>query len=437
MNSLITKSITEIHKLRNILYTLNVNGSRIVKHTPLQLNKRLSVKYGVNVYLKREDLQPIRSFKIRGAASRILALDKDKRNKGVVCASAGNHAQGVAQTCSALNMSADIFIPTTTPTQKIRRIEHFNNTTDTIHKVGNNFQECLKASLEFSKQQDKSFIHPYNHLDTISGQSTIALEIFDDLQETDYIISPVGGGGLISGLSSCIDSNESNCKIIGAEPDTCPSLTNAIKHGKPTFIECTDDFVDGASVSTVGNINFDICKDLIHSVELVDIGHLCTTMLDLYQEDGIIAEPAGALSVAALDTIFGNKNDNKYINDSGSHFKYDRNTNVVCVISGGNNDLTRYPDIMERSLKYQRLKYYFVVEFNQTPGELLRWVKTVLGPSDDITRFEYIKKTENEYGVVLIGVQVQNKYDIIGIEQRMVIGGFTYSKIDKLWFMCE
>ena len=416
-------SVKHMDKVRHMLYKISPCASiPVVRHTPLEYNNRLSAHFGANIYFKREDLQPVRSFKIRGAAALISSLSDVERAKGIVCASAGNHAQGVAQTCNVLGLTADIFVPESTPNQKISRIINFSNQDNfKLHRVGSNFDECLAASLAFSNQNDKAYIHPYNHLETIAGQGTIGAEIFEDCEgleiEPDYIMGSIGGGGLMSGIGAYSrgQGREGRCHVIGVEPSSCPSMTMAFKNKGPIEVKCQDNFVDGATVPKVGDVTFDVCSQVIDSIKVVDVGSLCSTMLELYQDDGIIVEPAGALPVTALSQL-------PDIN----------NKTVVCIISGGNNDISRYPDIVERSLRYKKLKHYYVVEFGQKPGALMKFVKDVLGPNDDITRFEYVKKTNRDFGSALIGVEVSEPDDAVMITARLRQNGFVYRKLGDL-----
>lgn len=385
----------------------------IIKNTPLQINTRLSKKYNCNVYIKREDLQIVRSFKIRGAFNKIYNLNTNDKLNGVVCASAGNHAQGVALTCNTLKINADIFIPEQTPTQKVNRIKYFGGKYCNVYKIGKNFDTCLNSSLEYCNSNNKKFIHPYNDIETIIGQSTIAQEIHNWIKP-DFILSTIGGGGLVSGLSLYIKNINSNCEIIGVETDTCDSMYQSIKNNKITKINITDNFIDGASVSEVGDITFDICKKNLNRIEIVDTGKVCDTMLDIYQNDGIISEPAGALPITCLDNM-----DPLEI----------KNKNIVCILSGGNNDVSRYPEIIERSLVYNNLKHYYLVRFAQNPGELKKFINNVLGENDDICRFEYIKKTNKEFGDVLIGIQVSDPNNIININNQLNNNNFTFIKL--------
>lgn len=384
----------------------------VVKDTPLQFNERLSLKYNCNIFLKREDLQKVRSFKIRGAFSKIISLTHKEREKGIVCASAGNHAQGVALSCSKLSINGDIFIPSNTPLQKINRIRHFSQGYCKLHLYGTSFNECLEEAEKYCKENDKKFIHPYNDIDTIIGQGTMAVEIYNSIKP-DIIISSVGGGGLISGISLYSKKKNTDCLIYGVEPDSCPSMKKSIEAGKIVELKVDDHFVDGATVSRVGDIPFSICRKLLDRIYECDMGKLCGTMLDLYQEDGIISEPAGALPIAVLDQI-----------------EDIEGKNVVCILSGGNNDITKYSEIMDRYLRYKGLKYYYIIKFSQKPGELKRFINNILGPDDDIIRFEYIKKTNMTFGNVLVGIQLIRKEDVKTIDNNLVKYGFKYIKVN-------
>ena len=386
----------------------------IVINSPLQYNQRLSEKYGSEIFIKREDLQTDRSFKIRGAFNKIINLNDDLKKNGIVCASAGNHAQGVAISSKTLDITSDIFIPETTPKQKIDRISNFLNKQSKIHLVGSNFNECLEKSLIFTENNNKSFIHPYNDINTIIGQATIAKEIYEKINP-NYIIGTIGGGGLMAGCSIYSKNINPECKLIGVEPETCPSMLESILNDKLIELNITDNFVDGATVSKVGDITFEICKKNLDKVENVSIGKICETMLELYQNDGIIAEPAGALPISLLEDI-------------KSEIK---NKTIVCILSGGNNDLTRYPEVIERYLTYKKLKHYYIIQFGQKPGELRKFINNVLGPDDDITRFEYIKKTNKNYGNVLIGIELKNSEDISKISKSLDDNNFKYTKIEE------
>ena len=357
----------------------------IIKKTPLEFNYRLSKLYNCNVYLKREDLQIVRSFKIRGAYNKI---SKIKNNNKIVCASAGNHAQGVAYICNKLNKDCDIFIPNNTPYQKINKIKYFGNDNCNIIKFGNNFDSCLTKALG-SINNNKTFVHPFNDYDVIEGQGEIINEIYNDIKP-DIVSVCVGGGGLISGLCLNNKKNNYNIQIYGAEAETCASMKLSLKNNYNTKLYNLDNFVDGASVAKIGDINFNIVKNNVTEINEIVNGHICEELINFYNYEGIILEPAGALSVCNL----------KYIPDL-----YGKT--VVCILSGGNNDLTRYSEIVEKYLIYKELRHYFIVEFNQNPGELRTFIKNIVGKNDDIIRFEYIKKSNKQVDSALIGIEVK------------------------------
>ena len=387
--------------------------SNYIKKTPIHFNERLSKKYNANIYLKREDLQIVRSFKIRGALNKI--LKSKNTSNGVICASAGNHAQGVAYTCKLLKLKCDIVLPFNTPLQKINRIKHFGNGRENfkIRLHGNTVDESLQLAKKIALEDNSLFVHPFNDIDVIEGQSTVGVEIFKKIKP-NYIVSSIGGGGLLGGISELINQNNFNTKIVGVEPEGANSMEMSLKNNKIVKLENIDPFVDGASVAEIGEINFELLKDSLHSLIKINNNKLCYEMIQLYQEEGIITEPAGALSIASLDYLDIKKNDN-----------------IVCIISGGNNDLSRYPEIIEKSLIYQNLIHYFIVQFNQKPGELKRFTDKVLIEGSDINRFEYIKKTNKKFGNVLIGIQTQNKNDIIKIIDNLNNYEFKYTKIDE------
>jgi threonine dehydratase len=386
--------------------------SDLVKFTPLQKNTRLSKKYNANIFLKREDLQISRSFKIRGAYYKILKIhDKINSNVEIVCASAGNHAQGVALSCNHLNLPCRIFIPNNTPLQKINRIKHFSNSKCVIELFGDTFDQCLEEASKYTVKNNNIFIHPFDDYDVIMGQSTVAYEIFNEITP-DYIVAGIGGGGLISGISLFNTQQKYKCKIIGSEPETCPSMKLSIENNKIIKYPATDIFVDGATVSQVGDITYKIVKKNVDNIYSVPVGRLCEDIMDLYTEDGIISEPAGALSISVLDQMCIQGRD------------------VVCILSGGNNDISRYPDIKDRLLTYKGLKQYYIIQFTQKPGELKSFINNIMGPNDDIVRFEYIKKTNTESGNVLIGVELENPVNSIIIENNFTNFNIKYLKID-------
>ena len=387
----------------------------VVLKTPLQFHKKLSESFGAEIYLKREDLQVVRSYKIRGAYNLIQSLADDVRNKGVVCASAGNHAQGVAFSCKALNIKGMIYMPAITPKQKINQVKMFGGENIKIVLVGDTFDECQEHALEFCEGKGMSFIPPFDHPKIIEGQGTVGREVLDELSGIDYLFVPIGGGGLCAGLSQYFKTYSPQTKIIGVEPAGAPSMKEALKAGKPVVLDKIQRFVDGAAVKKVGDLTFEICKDSITDMLLVPEGKVSTAILQLYNEDAIVAEPAGALSIAALD-LYADKIQGK---------------KVVCILSGGNNDIDRMQEIKERSLLYEGLKHYFIVRFAQRPGALKEFVNHILGPNDDIVRFEFIQKHNKETGPALIGIEVKSKEDYASLVERMNEFRLNFTEINQ------
>jgi len=340
----------------------------IVSTTPLQSSKRLSEAYRANVLIKREDLQEVRSFKIRGAYNKISSLPEKDRRRPIVCASAGNHAQGVAWVCANVGIKGTIFMPRITPLQKIERVEHFGGASVETRLVGDTYDEANRAAQEFCKQDGGIFVHPFDDLETIAGQGTVGKEIHDATGgRVDVVVVPIGGGGLASGVASYIKERNPSVTVIGAEPSGSPSMYESLRQGRLVTLSEMHTFVDGAAVRTPGQLTFDLCQRHVDRVVLVPEGRVCMTMIELYQNEGIIAEPAGALAISALE-------------DAGDL----KGKTVVCLLSGGNNDILRYPEVMERSLVYQGRKHYFILEFAQKPGQLRKFVDDALGPTDDI-----------------------------------------------------
>ncbi|MCA4899548.1 MAG: threonine ammonia-lyase IlvA [Bacteroidota bacterium] len=398
----------DIHRAHLVL-------KNIVLKTPLQFHRKLSEKFECEVYLKREDLQVVRSYKIRGAYNLIQSLSEEQRQRGVVCASAGNHAQGVALSCKLLNIKGVIYMPAITPKQKINQVKMFGNGLVEIVLIGDTFDECQTHALKFTEENNKTFIPPFDHFKTIEGQGTVAKEVLDEQSEIDYLFVPVGGGGLCAGMSHYFKTYSPNTKIIGVEPTGAPSMKEALKAGKPVVLEKIQRFVDGASVKKVGDLTFEICKDTISDILLVPEGKVSSTILQLYNEDAIVAEPAGALTIAALDQY-------------ADHLKGKR---VVCVLSGGNNDIDRMQEIKERSLLYEGLKHYFIVRFAQRPGALKEFVNHILGPTDDIVRFEFIQKHNKETGPALIGIELKSREDYESLIARMMQFKLNYTEINQ------
>ncbi|MGY6648866.1 threonine ammonia-lyase IlvA [Wenyingzhuangia sp. IMCC45574] len=386
---------------------MNIKG--IVQSTPLLQVDNYSKDFGANISFKREDLQIVRSYKIRGAYNRIKNLSKQELENGVVCASAGNHAQGVAFACKALKVKGTIFMPITTPKQKVSQVKMFGGDYTTIELIGDTFDESSNAAEEYQLKTNATYVHPFNDWDVMSGQGTVALEILESATEPiDYLFLPIGGGGLASGVITVFKNLSPNTKIIGLEPKGAASLTTSIEKGENTKIEDIDKFVDGAAVQKMGDNTFPICRDYLYKTALIDEGHICRTILKLYNENAIVAEPAGVLSVAALD-LFTDEIKGK---------------NVVCILSGGNNDITRMEEMKERALLYDGLKHYFIVTFPQRAGALKEFVGEVLSNTDDIVHFEYTKKNSRSTASAVVGIELKNKEDFLPLLSRMKEKGF-------------
>jgi len=388
----------------------------VVVHTPLQKNERLSDKYDCHVYIKREDLQHVRSFKLRGAYYKIKRIEEEAREKGIVCASAGNHAQGVAYACAHLQIHGKIYMPQTTPKQKINQVRMFGRNYVDIILIGDTFDDSSEKANECALAEDRIFIHPFDDEDIIAGQGTVAVELMNDIEEPlDFVFASIGGGGLMSGLSTYIKNLSPHTKMIGAEPDGAASMKTAMEKNEVTTLDTIDKFVDGAAVKCVGHKTFEICNRYVEDIIRVPEGKVCTSILELYNEHAIIAEPAGALPIAALD----------FYKDQI------KGKSVVCVISGGNNDIGRMQEIKEKSLIHEGLLYYFIINFPQRAGALRQFLDKVLGPDDDITTFEYTKKNNKENGPGLVGIEVKRKEDYPGLLDRMQENGFPFKEVNK------
>jgi threonine dehydratase len=387
----------------------------VVRHTPLEYNARLSEKYECEIYLKREDLQIVRSYKLRGAYNMISRLSEEQLSRGVVCASAGNHAQGVAFSCKKLGTKGVIFMPEITPKQKVKQTEMFGNGNVELVLTGDTFDDCLREALIYTQAHGMTFIPPFDNEQIIEGQGTVGVEILNDLPGVEAVIMPVGGGGLAAGTGSYLKQQVPGILLIGVEPEGAPSMVTALNEGGPITLPHIERFVDGAAVKRVGEKTFLLCKQVLDDMLTVPEGKVCTIILKLYNEDAIVVEPAGALSVTALDAcreqIKGKK--------------------VVCVISGGNNDIDRMQEIKEKSLLYEGLKHYFIVRFPQRPGALKLFVNNVLAPGDDITRFEFIKKNSKENGPALVGIELKNAEDYPALVQRMAEHRFEVIELNR------
>ncbi|MCG7345277.1 threonine ammonia-lyase IlvA [Sporosarcina sp. ACRSL] len=388
----------------------------VVKHTPLQKNKRLSEQYGCNVYIKREDLQYVRSFKLRGAYYKIKRIEKEAREKGIVCVSAGNHAQGVAYACSQLRIAGKIYMPQTTPKQKVNQVKMFGKNFVEIVLVGDTFDDSSAHAIECAEQEDRIFIHPFDDKDIIAGQGTVAVEVMNDIDEPiDFVFASIGGGGLMSGVSTYIKNLSPATSMIGVEPEGASSMKASIQNGAVTPLDSIDKFVDGAAVKCVGSYTYEICSEYVDDIVSVPEGKVCTSILNLYNEHAIIAEPAGALTIAALD----------FYKDQI------KGKSVVCIISGGNNDIGRMQEIKEKSLLHEGLLYYFIINFPQRAGALRQFLDSVLGPDDDITTFEYTKKHNKENGPGLVGIELKRKEDYADLLIRMKQSGFPFTEVNK------
>lgn len=388
----------------------------LVRRTPLEYSHNLSEKYGAEVWLKREDMQVVRSYKLRGAYNKISSLDKDTLSRGIVCASAGNHAQGVAWSCRRLECYGWIYMPVTTPRQKIRQVEMFGGGYTEIVLTGDTFDDANAAAEEEAKRKGLEFIHPFDDPGIIEGQATVGLEILGDMEgDIDLLFIPVGGGGLASGVGAVFKEMSPSTELVGVEPAGAPSMKASLENGRNTAIGDIDRFVDGAAVKRVGDYTFSVCQNVLDDMVVLPEGLICSTILSLYNQDAIIAEPAGAMSVAALEL-----NRHKI-----------RGKKVVCIISGSNNDITRTDEIRERALLYEGIKHYFIVRFPQRAGALREFVNKVLGPKDDITRFEYYKKNSREKGPALIGIELGQPDDLPDLQKRMKENNFPGEYINN------
>ena len=388
----------------------------VVTRTPLTENLSLSHQFQANVYLKREDLQVVRSYKIRGAYNKMSSMTPEELTRGVVCASAGNHAQGVAYSCHKLGVKGTIFVPNPTSKQKIDQVRMFGKEQVEVVITGDTFDDAYREALSYTEQNQAVFIHPFNDLMVIEGQATVGLEILEDLhQSIDYLFLPVGGGGLASGVSSLFRQLSPRTKIIGVEPEGAPAMQKSIESGELVTLDKIDKFVDGAAVKRVGDLTFRICQELLDEVALVPEGAVCSTILKLYNQEAIVVEPAGALAITAL----------RYYQEQI------KGKNVVCVVSGNNNDITRTEEIKERSLLFEGLKHYFIIRFPQRAGALREFLEHVLGPNDDITHFEYSKKNNREKGPALVGLEIRKPEDLQPLVDRMKERNFAFEYLNQ------
>lgn len=389
----------------------------VAVRTPLLRMSRLSDQYGANIYFKREDLQEVRSYKIRGAYNKMSTLTEAQRARGVVCASAGNHAQGVAFACAAMRVHGRIFMPAVTPQQKVNKVRNFGKTFVSVELVGDNYDEAYAAARAAAEAEGYAFVHPFDDPEVIAGQGTVGLEILDDLPagvEADYLVAAVGGGGLTAGLGSVFARQSSQTQLIGVEPAGAPAMYESLAAGQVISLDRIDNFVDGAAVKTVGQRNFAILRHSMREVLLVHEGKVCDTILELYNEEGLVVEPAGALAVSALDQLA----------------EEIRGKTVVCIIGGSNNDILRTEEIRERALLYRGIKHYFIIEFPQRAGALREFLTDVLGPDDDITHFEYTKKINRATGPAMVGIQLKRSEDFVPLTERMREKNYAYEHLN-------
>ncbi|HUZ10314.1 MAG TPA: threonine ammonia-lyase IlvA [Acidimicrobiales bacterium] len=375
----------------------------IVRRTPLERSDRLSEALGVPVLLKREDVQLTRSYKVRGAYNLISSLTPEERRLGVVCASAGNHGLGLAYSCRELRIRGRVFLPTNTPRQKRERIVAVGGPWVEPVIVGSSYDETSAAALKDSEHRGAVYVHPFDDPRTIAGQGTVGLEVAEQESAIDTVIVPVGGGGLAAGIALWLKDRRPEIRIVGAEPAGAASMAAALDHGGPVLLPSVDTFVDGAAVGQVGSLTYPLVRDLVDEVVQVPEGAVCTEMLDLYQSEGIIAEPAGALASAAARQSLQRRPEGP----------------LVCIVSGGNNDVSRYAEVVERSLLYQGLRHYFLVTFPQEPGALRTFLNEVLVQGEDIIVFEYVKKNNRETGPALVGIDLNRAEDLAGLMKRL------------------
>lgn len=393
----------------DLIYKAKDNIKGVVFTTPLIHVKSFSDRYGATILFKREDLQVVRSYKLRGAYNKIKILSESNLQNGIVCASAGNHAQGVAYSCKILQVKGVIFMPVTTPQQKNQQANMFGGEFIEIRLIGDTYDESYHAAKEYCETTKSSFVHPFDDIDVIAGQGTVGLEILNHVKESiDYLILPIGGGGLASGVASVFKQLSPQTKIIGVEPTGAPSLTVSLKKGLNTELDTIEKFVDGAAVKKMGDQNFEYCKELLDDVITIDDGLICSIILKVYNENALVVEPAGALSIVALELLKDKI----------------KGKNVVCVVSGGNNDITRMEEMKERAMLYEGLKHYFLVKFPQRPGALKEFVANVLGDTDDIVHFEYTKKNQRSTTSAIVGIVLNDKNDFELLLSRMDKFGF-------------
>ena len=387
----------------------------VAVRTSLQRNLRLSERTGAQIWLKREDLQIGRSYKLRGAYNLIAQLDDTAKAAGVVCASAGNHGQGLAYSCHILGVRGKVYVPRTTPRQKRDRIAALGGKQIQVIVTGDTYDDAAAAAIAEASATGATMVPAFDDPRTVAGQGTVAVELVEQLGHApDVLVVPVGGGGLVAGVATWIAERHPGVRIVGVEPGGAASMAAALAAGKPVTLPHLDSFVDGAAVRRFGDATLPLVRAA--GVELMSVpeGLVCSEMLALYQTDGLIAEPAGALSTSAL----------------GNGLDVRPGETVVCLLSGGNNDVSRYGEILERSLVYEGLKHYFLVTFPQEPGALRAFLDETLGPDDDITLFEYVKRNNRETGVALVGIEISSRDDLPLLLSRMEAAPLDIERIN-------
>ncbi|MCC9658489.1 threonine ammonia-lyase [Rhodopirellula halodulae] len=393
----------------------------VARHTPLMRNARLSATYDAEILLKREDLQEVRSYKIRGAYNRMSQLSDEQRAAGVVCASAGNHAQGFAYACHAMKIRGRVFMPAVTPKQKVDKVKLFGQEHVEVILIGDTFDDAASQA-HLATAEGLTYIPPFDDPAIIEGQGTVGLEILEDHAEPiDYVLVAVGGGGLISGLGSVFKQLSPSTKIIGIEPAGAPAMHDSLRRGEVITLDKIDNFVDGAAVRRVGDLNFQIAQEVIDDMVLVPEGKVCSVMLQLYNDEGLVVEPAGALAISALEQLT----------------EEIRGKTVVCIVGGSNNDITRTEEIRDRAMLYEGLQHYFIIKFPQRAGALREFLNNVLGPTDDITHFEYTRKHNRETGPALVGLQVAHRDDYQGLLDRMTKHNIEFQVVNEQRMLFE
>ncbi len=404
------------------IYQAKVRLKGIADITPMLYNYRFSEQYDCSIWLKREDMQVVRSYKIRGAYNNMATMTAEQLKNGVVCASAGNHAQGVAFACQKMQVHGKIFMPIVTPKQKVNKVKLFGKEFVEVVLTGDTFDDANAEAQLCAEEEGRGYVHPFNDRGTIAGQGTVGVEILDSATgPIDYIFVPVGGGGLAAGIGSYVKQISPKTKIIGVEPAGAPAMYESLIQGSLVNLEHIDAFVDGAAVRQVGQNTFNIVQEVVDDLQLVPEGKICSTILQLYNEEGLVVEPAGALTLAVLD---------QYADEI-------KGKNVVVVVSGGNNDITRTEEIKERALLYEGLKHYFIIRFPQRAGALRDFLNNVLGPNDDITHFEYTKKHNRGSGPAMVGIQVKQSGDYQKLIARMDENQIDYQTINDREMLFE